>query len=243
MQGREIGITKALVTGSTRGIGFSIAKELATHGIELCITGRNEEHLADAKDRIGSIAPGRVHAISLDLGDSSAPERLIAEAVDHLGGLDLVVNNAGITLSAPLQETTMEDWERIMAINARAPYFICKYALPHLKRSEAPTIVQISSTVGNDSYPLQSVYGASKHALEGFTKALAKEVHDDGIRIYTISPGGVETEMIGTVRPDIKQDELIKPQEIASLVWYLISHRSNAMLDRIALRRARKIPW
>ena len=113
----------------------------------------------------------------------------------------------------------------------------------HLRKSTCPTIIQIASVVSHEGYPLQSAYAASKHALVGFTKSLAKEVQPDGIRIHTISPGGVATDMIDAVRPDIDHDALIDPQEIADLVWFLLSHRGNAMVDHIDVRRNLKTPW
>ena len=234
----EVGIRKALVTGGTRGIGYAIAEMLVRNGIEVCISGTNSETVNRAAQKLGAAI-----AIAVDLEQPDAPNVLISQAVKALGGLDLVVNNAGISLQASLEETSISAWDRIMHINARAPYFICKEALVHLRKSTCPTIIQIASVVSHEGYPMQSAYAASKHALVGFTKSLAKEVQPDGIRIHTISPGGVATDMIDAVRPDIDHDALIDPQEIADLVWFLLSHRGNAMVDHIDVRRNLKTPW
>lgn len=245
---REGIVKRALVTGGSRGIGFQIAKILAIHGVDVCISGTNRQRLEAAKSRIAEEASspsklGVVHVVDIDLLHPEAPQRLVKEAVALLGGLDLLVNNAGISLHAPLEETSVEDWDRIMHINARAPYFLCREALVHLRASEEPVIVQIASVVSHEGYAMQSAYAASKHALVGFTKALAKEVQEDGIRIHTLSPGGVATDMIGSMRPDIDTSALIDPAEIAELVWFLVSHRGNAMIDHIDIRRAAKTPW
>lgn len=231
-------VQRALVTGGTRGIGFHIAETLVRNGVHVCIAGSRRETVQEAAAALHASA-----AITVDLEQPDAPGELVSQAVDALGGLDLVVNNAGVSLQASLEETTVSDWDRIMHINARAPYFICREALVHLRRSACPAIVQIASVVSHEGYALQSAYAASKHALVGFTKSLAKEIQKDGIRVYTISPGGVATDMIGAIRPDIDLQELIDPQEIADLVWFLLSHRGNAMIDHLTVRRGSKMPW
>ena len=240
-----VGMKRALVTGSSRGIGLGIAKVLVSHGVDVCITGRNAKSLQEAKGHILGDATdcGSVFPIQVDLSRPEAPSVLMDETISRMGGVDLLVNNAGISLSTPLEETSMEQWDAIMAINARAPYFLCREALAYLRKSACPTIVQIASVVAYEGYLNQSAYAASKHALIGFTKSLAKEVHGDGIRIHTISPGGVATEMIGAVRPDIDTSALIDPEEIAQLVWFLVSHRGNAMIDHVAVHRVAKTPW
>lgn len=246
-QKREGTVKRALVTGGSRGIGFQIAKILATHGVDVCIAGTDRPRLEAAKSQITEASStdgsGAVHVAAIDLMQSEAPAQLIKKTVGLLGGLDLLVNNAGISLNASLEETTVDEWDRIMQINARAPFFLCREALVHLRESEAPMIVQIASVVSHEGYAMQSAYAASKHALVGFTKALAKEVQQDGIRIHTLSPGGVATDMIGSMRPDIDTSALIDPAEIAELVWFLVSHRGKAMIDHIDIRRATKTPW
>ena len=237
-------IKKALITGGSRGIGFHIAEKLSKNGIDICIAGRNKEHLEQAQEKLlQSPNCGEVHSIQIDLEKSEAPEELIQKAGKKLGSIDLLVNNAGISLNLPLEKTSLQEWDKIMNINARAPYFLCQNALPWLRKSAAPTIIQMASVVGHTGYELQSAYVASKHALLGFTKAFAKEVQLEDIRIYTISPGGVATEMIDSVRPDIDQEDLINPTEISDLVWYIITHRGSAMIDQFMLRRSSKTAW
>ncbi len=130
-----------------------------------------------------------------------------------------------------------------MIINAKVPYFLCKYAIPYLKNSEIPTIINISSVVGYKGYVNQSVYTASKHALHGFTKVLAQEVHENGIRVHLISPGGVATDLVNKVRPDLEKTSLIQPSEIAEIIVFLLKFRNNAVIDEIQIRRKDNIPW
>lgn len=237
-------IQRALITGGSRGIGFHIAKKLSENGIDICIAGRDSTTLALAQELfLQEPTCGRVHTVQIDLEKPEAPEQLISEAGAKLGGLDLLVNNAGISLNASLEHTSMEAWDRIMHINARSPYFLCQKALPWLRKSKVPTIVQIASVVGSAGYEEQSAYAASKHALLGWTKAFAKEVQQEDIRVYTLSPGGVATDMISSIRPDIDQEDLIDPEEISDLVWYILTHRGSAMIDQFTLRRANKTAW
>ncbi len=238
------GIQQALITGGSRGIGFHIAQKLVENGIDVCIVGRDGDRLKWSQQNLRQIPnSGKVYTIRMDLEDPDTPERLIRDAVEQLGGLDLLVNNAGICLTRPFEKTSVQQWDKTMQINARAPYFLCQNALPWLRESDAPTIIQIASVVGYSGYEEQSVYAASKHALLGFTKALSKEVQHEDIRVYTISPGGVATEMIGSARPDLDKGDLIDPEEISELVWYILTHRGTAMIDHFMLRRPAKTAW
>ena len=131
----------------------------------------------------------------------------------------------------------------LMAVNARAPFLLSKEAIPYLKRSDMATIINISSVVGVKGYINQGAYTASKHALMGLTKVLAQEVFQDGIRVHVISPGGVATSMVELTRPDIDPSTLISPEEIAEIVLFLLTHRGNAVIDEINVRRSANPPW
>lgn len=153
------------------------------------------------------------------------------------GKLDIVINNAGLASSIPISETPMEIWDQIFAINARAPFFICKAAIPFLKQSSSPFIINIGSVVDFKGYENQSVYTSSKHALAGFTKVLAKEVQADGIKVHLISPGGVNTAMVRETRPDLDTEKLIQPEEIAELVEFILSRKGKGTIDHFYIRR------
>lgn len=227
-----------LITGATGGIGAAVARDLAAAGCRVVISGRNEE----AGRRLAAESEGSVF-VRADLSLSGSPRELIRGAVEALGGLDGVVNCAGAVLSKALEETGEEEWDRIMHLNARVPYFLCQAALPHLRRSERPVIVNIGSVVSVKGYPLQSAYAASKHALLGFTKSLAAEVWEEGIRVHAILPGGVDTPMASRVRPDIDRADLIAPEEIAEAVRFLIAFRGRGVIDELQIHRGNSQPW
>lgn len=154
-----------------------------------------------------------------------------------------MVNNAGITHSSKLEETATEDWDRCHNVNARAPFILCREALPLLKKSEAAYIINIASVVGVKGYPSQSAYTASKHALRGMTISLSEELKGSNIRVHLLCPGGVDTDLVQKVRPDIKKQDLMQPEEIAELVLYLVTHKGNAVIDELHIRRAASTPW
>ena len=129
----------------------------------------------------------------------------------------------------------------MMAVNVRAPFLFCQAALPHLRAARG-TILNIGSVVSHKGYPMQSVYGASKHALLGLTKALANEVFKDGVRVHMLSPGGVLTDMATQARPDLPPEALILPEEIAELAVFLLT-RKTAVIDEIQTHRPGKEPF
>jgi len=232
----------ALVTGASRGIGRSIAIALASAGVTVMATARDETSLQNLINDID--APENTTGyITGDLVEKEIPAQLVEETVRRFGRLDILVNNAGILLAKPMAETSSDEWDRVMAINARAPFLLCQAACPLMKQSGGGTVIQIVSVVGEKSYPSQGAYTASKHALMGFSKVLAQEVRQDNIRVHTILPGGVDTDMMGDLDTKLESSELMAPSDIAEIVMFLLSHRNNAVIDSIRLRRAVKEPW
>lgn len=232
----------ALVTGASRGIGKAIALELASLGYDIALVGRELETLeAAARDlETRALESGFeicTACIPAELADPDAPASLVSRAVSCLGGIDVLVNCAGLSLTGSFAEVSVAEWDRLFAVNARAPFFICKEALPYLKKSARPTVINIASVVGFKGYENQSVYASSKHALTGFTKVFAKEVQPFGIRVHLISPGGVATEMVRSMRPDIKAGELIQPEEIGEIVRFLVTRKGQGTIDQFYIRR------
>jgi 3-oxoacyl-[acyl-carrier protein] reductase len=140
-------------------------------------------------------------------------------------------------------ETTTEEWDRVMAVNVRGAFMMSRQVVPLMAAQESGCIVNVSSVVGIKGYLNQGAYTASKHALMGLTKVLAGETAPLGIRVHAICPGGVDTDLVGQARPDLKRDDLIQPQEIADLVALLVGQRGNAIVDQINVRRATSSPW
>jgi 3-oxoacyl-[acyl-carrier protein] reductase len=229
---------KVLITGASGGIGAAIARILDKQRAAMVLSGRNRKTGEELSEELNAAS-----FIPADLEDPQACRDLVSRAADTLGGIDCLINCAGIVLSQKLEETTITQWDRIMNINARAPYLLCKEALPWLRKSERPVIVNIGSVVSVKGYPLQSAYAASKHAMLGFTKSLAVEVQEEGIRVHAVLPGGVDTPLVTSVRPDIDKSNLIRPEEVAETVAFLINFRGRGVIDEIRIHRTGSTPW
>jgi NAD(P)-dependent dehydrogenase (short-subunit alcohol dehydrogenase family) len=232
----------AIVTGASRGIGRAISVALGAEGATVALAARDQEALAKTASEVAE-AGGIAFPVNVELTDEASIKQLVKRTFGQYGRLDILINNAGITHSAPLETTRTEDLDQCWAINARAPFILCREALPLLKRVERGTIINISSVVGVKGYPLQSAYTASKHALRGMSMSLAEELRGANVRVHVICPGGVDTEMVSRVRPDIRKEDLIGPGEIAELVLYLVTHQGNAVLDELHIRRVTSSPW
>ncbi|MBU2647697.1 SDR family oxidoreductase [bacterium] len=232
----------AIVSGASRGIGKAIAMALAAEGIAVMATARSGKQLTELVTDIEHSGGTGVYVVQ-DLADPGAPAMLVDRTLHTFGRLDILVNNAGCMVVKSIQETSLAEWEQVMAINARAPFLLSQAACPHMAAVGGGTIIQIVSVAGVTSYPDQGAYTAAKHALMGFSKVLAQEVQKDQIRVHTILPGGVDTDMIGQVRPDLTPSELISPADIAEVVIFLLTHRSCAVIDSVRMRRAVSDPW
>jgi NAD(P)-dependent dehydrogenase (short-subunit alcohol dehydrogenase family) len=232
----------ALVTGASRGIGRAISIALAKESATVVLAARSGEKLKDTANLVTQ-AGGKAEIVVTDLADEQAVKNLVKVTGGKFARLDILVNNAGVTHSAKLEQTATVDWDRCFQVNARAPFILCREALPLLKKAEAAYIINIASVVGVKGYPLQSAYTASKHALRGMTISLAEELKGSNIRVHLLCPGGVDTELVQKVRPDIKKQDLIQPEEIAELVLYLVTHKGNAVIDELHIRRAASSPW
>jgi len=232
----------AIVTGASRGIGSAISIALAKEGATVVLAARSINKLEETARQVTK-AGGKAQIVVTELTDEESIKNLVRTAKEKFGRLDILVNNAGVTHSAKLDRTETKDWDYCMQVNARAPFILCREALPLLRKAKAGYIINIASVVGVKGYPLQSAYTASKHAIRGMTISLAEELKGSNIRVHLLCPGGVDTELVQKVRPDIKKDELIKPEEIAELVIYLVTHKGNAVIDELHIRRVTASPW
>lgn len=232
----------ALITGASGGIGTALAVRLAQDGINLVLCGRSEEKLTKTRDAVAPYGV-RTFLYAADLTEDGAPARCLDAALGAFGRLDILINNAGMALSCPFEETTTQQFDDIMNTNVRVPYFLCQAALPSLRESDHATIINITSVVAHKGYPLQSAYAASKHALLGLSKSLANEVYSEGIRVHVIAPGAVFTDMVRIARPDLTEEGMILPEDIAEVAAFFIEHRTNAVVDEIQVHRAGKAPY
>ena len=241
MEGR-LGRKVAIVTGASRGVGRAICIAFAKEGATIVLAARSPQKLAETAEEVRE-AGAKAEIVITDLTREEAIKNLMKVTNEKFSRLDILVNNAGVTVSAELERTSTQDWDRLFAVNARAPFILCRESLPLLKKAPRAYIINIVSVVGVKCYALQSAYTASKHALRGMTKSLAEELRGTNVRVHSICPGGIDTDMIGQIRPDIKKEDLMRPEEIAELVVYLVTHKGNAVIDELHIRRAASSPW
>lgn len=227
----------ALITGAGSGIGRAIVLRLAQEGMSIVLVGRNTEKLRET-----AILTGRPEDMRILPADITTHEG-IDSVMQGLGRLDVLINNAGMALNSSFEETSEADFDRIMALNVKAPFVLCQRCLSFLRKSDCPTIINLGSVVSYQGYANQAAYAASKHALLGMTKALAREVYAEGIRVHLIAPGGVYTDMIAIARPDLSPEGMIQADEVAEAVAYLLLQRGNAVIDEIRLHRVGKEPF
>ncbi len=227
-----------IITGAAGGIGSAICEVLFSLGFRLVLMGRNEEKLKKlANGRECLIIPG-------DICNDDYIKSVIDKTVSVYGGIDFLINNAGVAQSKAFEDISMEEFDAIMNTNARAPFLMCKTALPHLLKSSCGTIINIASVTAHKGYALQSAYAASKHALLGFSKSLSKEYYEKNVRVHVISPGAVFTDMVKISRPDLTGEGMLLPEDIAETVLYLIKMRKSASVaDEIELHRETKEPF
>lgn len=244
----EIKGMKVVLTGASGGIGKAIARCLAEKGADLILLGgTNAEKLKNfAEELRKDFTERNVTFFPCDLTDDTALNNAFMSALSDKtvnGSVDVLINNAGIAYGAPFEETDLSVFDKIMALNFRSAVAVTKLALPYIKRSDRGTIINIASVVAHNGYPEQSAYTASKHALLGFTKALAAELYKTGVRVHAVSPGGVYTDMIKITRPDLTGEDMIMPEDVARIVLFLIENRTNAVIDEISVHRANKQPF
>lgn len=234
-----------LVTGASRGIGRTIAEQMADEGANVALAARSDG-IYETADRID--APDRTLTVEMDVTDEATVRAGIEHTVEHFGGLDCVVNNAGVTgPTAPVESTSREDWEDTLAVNTTGVFLVSKHAIEPLRESPHGSIVNISSITGKRTRPNRSPYAASKMAVVGFTRTLAEEVGSDGITANTICPGAAESDRIdrlmaekaeerGVTVEEAKQriladqtmlGHIIRPEDVADLAVFLASDRAR----------------
>ena len=232
----------AIVTGASRGIGAAITETLLQQGMQVWATGRDATRLELLSDRLSRYRAS-LRTRACDNRQPEQIERLFAE-LRHIGeSLYLLVNNAGTGIFGPVEKATLADWDTVMDTNARGVLFFSKEAFTYMRDNGGGRIVNIASVVGLKGYVDQSVYSASKHAVMGLTKSMAREGQAHGIRVCAVCPGGVATDMLMSARPDLQTSVLIQPADVARAVLYLATEPQTCCTDMIQIRRSGSTPF
>jgi 3-oxoacyl-[acyl-carrier protein] reductase len=220
----------ALVTGSTRGIGHAMATRFAAEGARVVVHGRR----ADVAQEVASHLPGAV-GIGADITDLDAVRSLVGRVVDELGGVDVLVNNAGISVRSAITRLTDDDWERVIDANLTAPMRITREVVPHMKAQGGGVIVNVISGAGTAGTVGFSAYGASKGGLHALTLTLAQELAPFGIRVNSLSPSAL-TDMMRELPEEILAEmaERLPPAaDVAGAALFLASDLSATVSGQV----------
>ena len=228
----------ALVTGASRGIGRACALELARRGFHVVAAWVSSEEGAQATLAEIRAAGGQGEAVKLDVGDTRACAAEVERIVAAHGRLDVLVNNAAVSLDALVVRLKDEDWDRQLAVNLTGPMALCRAAARPMMKQRAGSIVNLVSVVGESGNAGQSAYAAAKAGLIGFTKSLALEVARKGVTVNTVSPGYLDSPMVAAVPQNVLEEKILpqipvgrlgQPAEIAALVTFICSDSAGYM--------------
>ena len=229
----------AVVTGGSRGIGFAIARALVDNGAHVVITGRTEARLEEATLELQAAARegGTATGMRTDVRNYQEVEQLMTRVARQHGGLDILINNAGIGLFRAVADMTPEEWHSVLDTNLTGVFYCCHTALPHLRARGGGWIINISSLAGKNPFPEAAAYCASKSGLNAFSEALMQEVRYDGVRVSYVMPGSVATDF-GS-RGGQKGDWALTPEDVAQVVMDLLAHPPRSLPSRVEIRPAR----
>jgi len=209
-------------------------------GAAVVITGLDAARLEAARSELAADAadPGRVVSEAVDVRDRGQVERLVAAAVDRFGGLDLLVNNAGVGVFREVEHLTDEDWSRVIDTNLAGVFYATRAAIPVMRRGGGGWIVNIASLASRNNFPGGAAYCASKAGLLAFTESVMQEIRFDDIRVSIIMPGSVATEFGGRASGE-GDDWRLAPEDVAETVMSLLRHPSRSLPSRIEIRPAK----
>jgi NAD(P)-dependent dehydrogenase (short-subunit alcohol dehydrogenase family) len=231
---------RAIVTGGTRGIGLAIANALVAAGGRVMIAGRDRLRVDAAAAALGAAVNdgSRVGGMDVDVRDRAAVEALVAETSRRFGGVDALINNAGVGVFTEAAATTDADWRRVLDTNLTGAFYATRAVIPELRRSGGGWIISIASLAARNYFPGGSAYCASKAGLVAFSEAVMQEVRYDGIRVSVVLPGSVATGFGGD--PPGEQDAWkLSPDDVAAVVVDLMRHPARSLPSLVEIRPAR----
>ena len=230
-----------LVTGGSRGIGRAIAEEFGRHGANVVVNYRSSEAKAEATAETITEAGGNALTVQADISEYADVEAMSAAVEDRYGGLDVLVNNAGITVDKKFENMTREDWNRVIDVNLGGTFNCTHCFFDDIKTADDGRLINISSVVGQQGNYGQANYATTKSGLFGFTRTLALELASEGSTANCVSPGFVDTGMLETV-PERVQKKILqriplgrfaKPEDVAGIVRFVASEDASYMTGQI----------
>jgi NAD(P)-dependent dehydrogenase (short-subunit alcohol dehydrogenase family) len=226
----------AIVTGGSKGIGLAIARALLERGFKVTIGARQDDELQRAASTLG--VGDSVHTVRSDVREPGDAQRLVEETMKRFGGVDVLVNNAGVGLFASVADMSIDQWRQVMQTNLDGVFFCTRAVLPEMRRRGGGFILNMSSLAGKNAFVGGAAYCASKAALNQFSEALMQEVRHDNIRVSYVMPGSVATGFGGHQVSEAEAWKLA-PEDVARVVVDLIAHDARSLPSRVELRPSR----
>ena len=224
-----------LVTGATRGIGRAIAKMMLQEGAQVAICGRSQDAVDQAVSELHSETGGKVAGKAADVRSYEDIAGLFRFVDAHFGGLDVLVNNAGVGVFRSVSDLSVEDWQLMLETNLSGVFYCCREAFPRFETRGGGYIVNISSLAGKNPFAGGSAYNASKFGLNGFSEAMMLDKRNDNVRVSYIMPGSVATEFSGH-GTDTGSDWKIHSEDIAEIVRTLLRMPERTLISRVEVR-------
>lgn len=222
----------ALVTGATGGLGTAIAKKLSENGCNLFLTARSPKKLKALCQCLATQA----EAYECDLTDELQIKNLVRRSMERFGRVDILINNAGVFPVHPLKEITTDEFDRCFAINIRAPFILCRELIPLMETNGWGRVVNVGSSSAFAGFKNTSAYCASKHALLGLSRSLHDEFRQKNIKVISVNPGSIQTEMgRGVIGQDF--ETFLRPEDVADYIVYNLNLYSNMIAEEIRLNR------
>jgi len=228
----------AVVTGGSKGIGYSIGEYLARAGANVVISARNAGEVKAAAERLNALGAGTVVGVQADVRSYEDVQRMIAAAAELGDGLDILINNAGVGGFAPVDQISVDLWHTIIETNLNGVFYCCREAVPHMRKRGAGWIINIGSLAGKNPFAGGAAYNASKFALVGFSEAMMLDVRQDNIRTSYIMPGSVAT-YFNDHTPSEADAWKIQPEDIAQIVMDLLAMNPRTLPSRVEVRPSR----
>jgi NAD(P)-dependent dehydrogenase (short-subunit alcohol dehydrogenase family) len=231
-----------LVTGGGSGLGAAICRELAA---ESAIVVAADLRVEGAEEVVRGITDrgGRAIALTADVGEAVQGQALVERTLDQFGRLDVLINNAGTDVTLPLDELSIEQWDRVLRTNLRGPFLLAKAVLPTMKRRGFGHIVNIASTAARRTWPNASAYHASKWGLLGLSHALHAELRPYGIKVTAVIVGGMKTPFLLDRFPDIDVSTLQDPTVVARAVCFVLRQPQETVIPEIMVLPMRETSW
>lgn len=223
----------AIVTGASRGIGKSIALKLVENEAKVVLVGSSVDihKTTEELELLGHDVSG----IQADISKAEEVLQIVQQTLDKYGKIDILVNNAGFGFFKSVDETSLEEWQRVFEVNVQGVFLCSKAVLPPMKERGQGTIITISSDVGRRTIPGGAAYTSTKYAVQGFSGSLAQEVRKLGIRVGTINPGMVDTYFNNTEQGVPEKKEWLKGEDVANAVIYMASAPKHVVIDEVML--------